>query len=137
MDLFEIDEGGGLRLLRHYSVGTPARGLPVFPLGRGVVTRIELDPVWRPTELTRETSRKQGIELPQLVAAGDPANQMGRFKIHLSHSTARGTIYRIHGTNDSTRIGKRATGGCVCMDNQDGLWLANTVSVGTEVNIVP
>jgi lipoprotein-anchoring transpeptidase ErfK/SrfK len=62
---------------------------------------------------------------------------MGPFKIALSHRTRKGAIYRIHGNNDPRRVGRRVTGGCFVMDNADGLALARSIRVGTEVNIVP
>jgi L,D-transpeptidase YnhG len=61
---------------------------------------------------------------------------MGSFKISLSHVTERGQIYRIHGNNNGKRVGRRVTGGCVCMDNKEGLELATTIRKGTEVEIV-
>jgi lipoprotein-anchoring transpeptidase ErfK/SrfK len=62
---------------------------------------------------------------------------MGKFKISLSHRTKKGAIYRIHGANNPGRVGRRVTGGCFAMYNDEGLELARTISVGTEVNILP
>ncbi len=136
LSLYEKREHDSLLLLKEYRVGTAAKGIPAFPLGKGKVTRIELNPWWHPTEYTREIYRQKGIALPKAVPPGDPLNYMGAFKIYLSHTTARGNIYRIHGTNNTKRLGRRVTGGCICMDNTEGLDLARTISVGTEVNIV-
>ena len=79
---------------------------------------------------------QKGVELPKAVHPDHPLNYMGTFKIHLSHATSQGSIYRIHGNNNKKRIGKRVTGGCICMDNAEGEELAKMVPVGTEVNIV-
>ncbi len=136
LSLYEKREDNSLLLLKEYKVGTAVKGIPTFPLGKGKVTRIELNPWWHPTEYTREIYRRKGIELPKAVPPGDPLNYMGAFKIYLSHTTARGSIYRIHGTNNSKRLGRRVTGGCICMDNAEGLDIARTIPVGTEVNIV-
>ena len=62
---------------------------------------------------------------------------MGKFKITLSHRTKKGAIYRIHGANNRARVGRRVTGGCFAMYNEQGLELARTIPVGTEVNILP
>ena len=62
---------------------------------------------------------------------------MGPFKISLSHRTWKGAIYRIHGNNNPKRVGRRVTGGCFVMGNEEGLALAHRIRVGTEVNIVP
>ncbi len=43
--------------------------------------------------------------------------------------------YGIHGTNRPSSIGKRVSKGCIRMFNQDVLWLANRVPVGTRVTI--
>jgi hypothetical protein len=136
LTLFEKDFHGSKVPVAEYRVGTAVRGLEVYPTGMGKVTRIELDPAWRPTTYTRSIYAHKGIPLPTVVPPGDPRNYMGPFKIHLSHKTSHGSIYRIHGNNNPHRVGKRVTGGCICMDNADGLALAKTISVGTEVNIV-
>lgn len=136
--LYKKTGGRELIPLKEYKVGTAVKGLPVYPAGKGRVTRIEIDPWWHPTENTREVfKRNKKIDLPKAVPPGDPANYMGSFKIHLSHRTERGTIYRIHGNNNAKRVGKRVTGGCICMDNKEGVELAKMIREGTEVEIVP
>jgi L,D-transpeptidase YnhG len=132
----EIDGTDLITFVREYSVGTVARGVETFPIGKGRVTKIDFNPIWYPTEYTREIYRKKGIELPKAIPAGSSLNYMGAFKIHLSHKTSHGAVYRIHGNNNQNRVGKRVTGGCICMDNKEGLELAKLISVGTEVNIV-
>ncbi len=135
--LYEKTTDGGLVLIRTYPVGTAVRGLDTYPLGLGTVTGIYLNPWWYPTPYSRQVFRERGIELPRAVPPGHPLNFMGKFKITLSHKTRKGAIYRIHGANYSWRVGKRVTGGCFAMFNDQGLELARTISVGTEVNILP
>jgi lipoprotein-anchoring transpeptidase ErfK/SrfK len=120
-----------------YPVGTAVRGLTTYPLGLGKVTGIYFNPWWYPTPYSRQVFRDRGIELPSAVPPGHPLNYMGPFKIALSHRTRKGAIYRIHGNNNPKRVGRRVTGGCFVMDNADGLALARSIKVGTEVNIVP
>ena len=120
-----------------YAVGTAVRGLATYPLGLGRVTGIYFKPWWYPTAYSRQVFRERGIELPSAVPPGHPLNYMGPFKIALSHRTRKGAIYRIHGNNNPKRVGRRVTGGCFVMANEDGLVLARRIRVGTEVNIVP
>jgi lipoprotein-anchoring transpeptidase ErfK/SrfK len=127
----------GLLPLHEYPVGTAVRGLDVYPTGRGKVTGIYLNPWWYPTPYSRMIFSERGIDLPRAVPPGHPLNYMGKFKITLSHKTRKGSIYRIHGANNPRRVGRRVTGGCFVMFNDDGLELARTISVGTEVNILP
>lgn len=127
--------GGAREIEREYSVATVKRGLET-PLGEGRVTGVEIDPWWYPTPRTRAYFRdKKRIDLPTAVPPDDPQNFMGFFKIRLSHATSRGTIYRIHGNNDPSLIGARATGGCIRMDNAEGEALARAIAVGTKVII--
>jgi lipoprotein-anchoring transpeptidase ErfK/SrfK len=137
LTLFDRQDETGLYPVREYTVGTASKALSEAPLGKGTVVGIELNPTWIPTEYTRAIYRQRGIELPPTIPPGDPLNYMGPFKIVLSHRTSRGTVYRIHGNNAPERVGKRVTGGCICMNNAEGLELAAMLSVGTEVNITP
>ncbi len=137
LKLYEKTADGGLVLIRTYPVGTAVRGLDTYPVGPGKVTGIYLNPWWYPTPYSRQVFRERGIELPRAVPPGHPLNYRGKFKITLSHKTRKGAIYRIHGANYSWRVGKRVTGGCFAMFNDQGLELARKISVGTEVNITP
>jgi len=137
MQLYILKGDGSQSLVRAYNVATAAPRLP-RPLGRGVITNIELDPWWYPTEYTRwYFYTKKRIHLPSRVPPESKLNYMGRFKMSLSHRTCRGNIYRIHGNNDKSKIGKRVTGGCIRMHNYEGLELARKLKIGTEVNIHP
>lgn len=137
LTLFSRGSGGSWVPQKEYPAATAVRGLSPRPLGTGRVTRIEFNPSWHPTAYSREIYRQKGITLPAVVPPGHPLNYMGAVKISLSHRTSRGAIYRIHGTNNPSRVGKRVTGGCACLSNNDVLELARTISVGTEVEFVP
>jgi len=135
--LYEQNGGEKKVLRREYRVGTAVRGLDVYPLGQGQVTAISFNPWWHPTAYSRQVFRKRGIELPPAVPPGHPLNYMGAVKISLSHRTRKGAIYRIHGNNNPGRVGRRVTGGCFVMHNDDIAELARTISVGTVVTILP
>lgn len=132
---YEENEKGERRLIREYIVATVKKGeLPA--LGEGFITEKEFNPFWYPTKRTIDYfAEKKEIVLPKVVPPGDKNNYMGKFKLKLSHRTVKGDIYRIHGIleSDKNLLGKRATGGCVRMDNEEGLDFARKIPIGTKV----
>lgn len=125
------------QFIREYKAATAKKGLDTYPIGMGHVTKIEFNPEWHPTPYSRWYFRvKKKLYLPPIVKPGDPLNYMGSFKIYLSHRTYKGDIYRIHGNNDPSQVGQRVTGGCIRLFNDEGIQLAGTISVGTQVNIL-
>jgi lipoprotein-anchoring transpeptidase ErfK/SrfK len=83
-------------------------------------------PDWRPpTEM-----RVRHPELPAYMAGG-PKNPLGARAMYLGSS-----IYRIHGTNTPSSIGKSASSGCIRMLNADVTELYTLVKVGTEVTML-
>jgi len=137
LKVYETDGNGERVPVAEYIVGTAVRGLDTYPVGAGKVTAIDYDPWWYPTPYTRQIFRGRGIELSEKVPPRHPLNYMGAIKISLSHKTWKGAIYRIHGNNNPKRVGRRVTGGCFVMNNDDGIALARKIKVGTEVNILP
>jgi lipoprotein-anchoring transpeptidase ErfK/SrfK len=69
--------------------------------------------------------------LPRFMAGG-PGNPLGARAMYLGH-----TVYRIHGTNDPSTIGKRVSSGCIRMLNEDVTDLYSRVGVGTKVIVLP
>jgi lipoprotein-anchoring transpeptidase ErfK/SrfK len=69
--------------------------------------------------------------LPRFVAGG-PSNPLGARAMYLA-----GTIYRIHGTNQPSSIGKRVSSGCIRMVNEDVIDLYSRANVGTKVVVLP
>jgi lipoprotein-anchoring transpeptidase ErfK/SrfK len=69
--------------------------------------------------------------LPRFVAGG-PGNPLGARAMYLG-----GTVYRIHGTNDPTTIGKHVSSGCIRLTNDDVTDLYNRVQVGAKVVVLP
>ncbi len=69
--------------------------------------------------------------LPRMTAGG-PGNPLGARAIYLG-----GTVYRIHGTNDPTTIGKHVSSGCIRLTNEDVSDLFERVKVGTKVVVLP
>ncbi len=125
--LFEKLPDGVMRPARTFQVATPA-GDVESPQGWGVITQIEFEPWWRPTENMKRRARQKGRSLPDVMPPGKK-NPMGPFKMHLSH----GAAFRIHGNNDPKSIGRKVTNGCIRMRNDEGMELAKILDVGTEV----
>jgi hypothetical protein len=47
------------------------------------------------------------------------------------------SIYRIHGTNDPSTIGKFVSSGCIRLTNEDVADLFSRVTIGTKVVVLP
>ena len=69
--------------------------------------------------------------LPRFMAGG-PQNPLGARAMYLG-----GTLYRIHGTNAPSTIGKHLSSGCIRMLNEDVIDLYARVSIGTKVVVLP
>ena len=69
--------------------------------------------------------------LPRFMAGG-PGNPLGARAMYLA-----GTVYRIHGTNDSSTIGRHVSSGCIRMTNDDVMDLYNRVKIGAKVVVLP
>jgi lipoprotein-anchoring transpeptidase ErfK/SrfK len=69
--------------------------------------------------------------LPRFMACG-PGNPLGARAMYLGN-----TVYRIHGTNQPSTIGKFVSSGCIGMLNEDVSDLFDRVKVGTRVVVLP
>jgi lipoprotein-anchoring transpeptidase ErfK/SrfK len=94
--------------------------------GTNKVTAKTQWPNWRPP--VQMQARRP--ELPSFMAGG-PKNPLGARAIYLGS-----TIYRIHGTNEPTSIGKAASSGCIRMLNDDVSELYQFVKLGVEVTVL-
>ncbi len=66
---------------------------------------------------------------------GGLENPLGARALYLFQGE-RDTLYRIHGTNDPSSIGKAVSSGCVRLFNQDIIDLYNRVPEGTKVIVL-
>ena len=83
-------------------------------------------PSWTPpTEM-----RKRRPDLPKFMEGG-PDNPLGARALYLGSS-----IYRIHGTNEPSSIGKAASSGCIRMLNEDVTELYKFVKLGARVTVL-
>lgn len=115
---------GNNRAIR-YGVGVGRDGFTWA--GTETVTRKAEWPDWHPPA---EMIRRQPY-LPRFMAGG-PGNPLGARAMYLGSS-----IYRIHGTNDPTTIGKFVSSGCIRLTNEDVQDLFRRVNVGTKVVVLP
>ncbi|WP_368904694.1 L,D-transpeptidase [Taklimakanibacter lacteus] len=107
-----------------YRVATAKRGFEWR--GTNQVSAKVKWPDWRPPA----TMRKRRPDLPVHMAGG-PENPLGARAIYLGS-----TIYRIHGTNEPSSIGKAASSGCIRMLNADVAELFRHVKLGATVTVV-
>jgi len=91
------------------------------------ITRKKEWPDWfPPTEMIERQPY-----LPRFMAGG-PGNPLGARAMYLGS-----TVYRIHGTNQPSTIGKFVSSGCIGMLNEDVSDLFDRVKVGTRVVVLP
>ncbi|MDE2383729.1 MAG: L,D-transpeptidase [Alphaproteobacteria bacterium] len=95
--------------------------------GTAVVGRKAKWPGWTPTANMRAKNPALPVHQP-----GGPSNPLGARALYL-YKDGRDTLYRIHGTNDPSSIGKSASSGCIRMFNEHVFELFAEVAVGTRV----
>jgi len=86
--------------------------------GRTEIVQKVVGPSWRPTEAMKK--RNPG-----------PENPLGSHALYLSW-----TYYRIHGTHDTRKIGRRSSNGCVGLYNEHIAELFEFAQVGTQVLLI-
>lgn len=94
--------------------------------GRTKVVRKVIGPTWSPTP----AMKKRNPDWPDFVPAG-PENPLGTHALYLSW-----TYYRVHGTHDTRKIGRRSSNGCIGLYNQHISELFNLTNVGTQVLVI-
>ncbi len=115
---------GDNRAIR-YGVGVGREGFTWS--GTQSITRKAEWPDWHPPA---EMIARQPY-LPRFMAGG-PGNPLGARAMYLGSS-----VYRIHGTNDPSTIGKFVSSGCIRLTNPDVEDLFSRVNVGTKVVVLP
>ena len=118
---YVLGQGKAIR----YGVGVGREGFTWS--GVQTVSRKAEWPDWRPPA---EMIQRQPY-LPRFMAGG-PGNPMGARAMYLGSS-----MYRIHGTNDPSTIGKFVSSGCIRLTNEDVTDLSNRVEVGAKVVVLP
>ena len=94
--------------------------------GRTQITQKIVGPSWRPTPSMLE----RNPEWPTFIGPG-PDNPLGTHALYLSWK-----FYRIHGTHDTRKIGRRSSNGCIGLYNQHISELFELAKVGTQVLLI-
>ena len=94
--------------------------------GRTQITQKIVGPSWRPTPSMLE----RNPEWPTFIGPG-PDNPLGTHALYLSWK-----FYRIHGTHDTRKIGRRSSNGCIGLYNQHISELFELAIVGTQVLLI-
>jgi len=94
--------------------------------GRTSVVRKVVGPDWRPTP----AMQKRNPEWPDYVPPG-PDNPLGTHALYLGW-----TYYRIHGTHDTRKIGRRSSNGCIGLYNEDIAELFGLAEIGSQVLLI-
>ena len=95
-------------------------------LGRTSVVRKVEGPSWRPTPSMKESNP----DWPDFIGPG-PDNPLGTHALYLSWQ-----FYRIHGTHDTRKIGRRSSNGCIGLYNEHIAELFRLATVGTQVLLI-
>ncbi len=95
-------------------------------LGRTSVVRKVEGPEWRPTP----AMKKRNPDWQDYIGPG-PENPLGTHALYLSWQ-----YYRIHGTHDTRKIGRRSSNGCIGLYNLHIAELFDYARVGTQVLLI-
>ena len=90
-----------------------------------VIKKVE-GPSWSPTP----AMRVRNPEWPEYMGPG-PENPLGSHALYLSW-----TYYRIHGTHDTRKIGRKSSNGCIGLYNEQIAELFELSKVGTQVLLI-
>ena len=94
--------------------------------GRTRVVQKVVGPSWTPTP----NMRRRNPGLPAFVPPG-PDNPLGTHALYLSWQ-----YYRVHGTDNTNKIGRRASNGCIGLFNHHIEELFGYARVGTQVLLI-
>jgi len=94
--------------------------------GRTRVVQMVVGPSWRPTP----SMLKRNPEWPEFIPPG-PGNPLGTHALYLSWR-----YYRIHGTHDTRKIGRRSSNGCIGLYNEHIKELFGLTKIGTQVLLI-
>jgi len=94
--------------------------------GRTKIVRKVVGPEWRPTP----NMKIRNPEWPSYIGPGED-NPLGTHAMYLTWR-----YYRIHGTNDTRKIGRRSSNGCIGLYNEDIKELFGLAKIGTQVLLI-
>ena len=115
-----------------YGIGVGRQGLSLKG-AEGVGRKAEW-PSWRPTDAMIRRSPQKYARYAGGVRGG-PGNPLGARALYL-YRDGKDTMYRIHGTNEPSSIGRSVSNGCIRMINDHVIELYDQVPVGTPVTVL-
>lgn len=124
--LYLVAENG---MALRYGVGVGRAGFEWS--GTAKIKRKAEWPTWTPPA----AMRKREPWLPARMEGGIE-NPLGARAMYL-YQGGRDTLYRIHGTNNPSTIGKAVSSGCIRLVNADVADLYNRTPMGTTVVVLP
>jgi L,D-transpeptidase ErfK/SrfK len=127
MRMYYYPPGGGEVLTFPVGIGKMGKTIPIR---NTTITRKKVNPVWTPPADIIKYNEDQGIQLPRVMPAG-PDNPLGPYAIYLGIPT-----YLIHSTIFPESIGRRASFGCIRMNETDIKEFFPQVIKGTPVVIL-
>jgi L,D-transpeptidase ErfK/SrfK len=95
--------------------------------GKTEVIQKVVNPPWRPTASMKE----RNPDWPDIIEGGSPDNPLGVRALYLSWPA-----YRIQGTHDTRKIGRKSSNGCIGLYNEHILELFELAKVGTQVLLI-
>lgn len=110
-----------------YPVGVGREGFTWS--GKSRISRKKEWPSWTPPDSMIRREARKGRILPSFLPGG-PNNPLGARALYIGTS-----LYRIHGTNDPTTIGRAVSSGCIRMMNEHVVDLYNRVRIGARVHV--
>lgn len=94
--------------------------------GRTEIIKKVVGPSWAPTPAMRE----RNPDWPEFIGPG-PDNPLGTHAMWLSWQ-----YYRIHGTHDTRKIGRRSSSGCIGLYNEKVAELYTLTPIGAQVRLI-
>ena len=96
--------------------------------GRTEVIQKVVNPAWRPTPAMKRAQPR--------MARLRRRRRARRTRWAPARSTCPGPTYRIHGTHDTRKIGRRSSNGCIGLYNEHIAELFALAKVGTQVLLI-
>ena len=123
------------RVLQHWTADGEMRIYPTsVPLNEELTRRGYTEVVEKrenPSCAPTPSMRERNPEWPAVIPGGDPANPLGTRALYLSWQ-----YYRIHGTQDTRKIGRRSSNGCIGLYNEQIEEVYERAPVGTQVKLI-
>ena len=95
--------------------------------GKTEVVDKVVNPPWTPTAAMKE----RYPDWPDHIVGGDKGNPLGTRALYLSWQ-----YYRVHGTHDTRKIGRRSSNGCIGLYNEHIEELYDMCQIGTQVLLI-